>query len=174
LGREKVVVGAARWPSDRPETDGRQPLTRGWPSGFVLEVLMLLDAKPPKPKTGIQKYISLPLLVIVVAIVGGVAFYAFHNYPEELVISKFLTEVQRGNYQQAYKIWQPSSEYSFTDFMHDWGPQGDYGKIHNFDILHTRSMGSRSVVITVRINNENPPLNLVVDRKDKGIAYSPF
>ena len=135
---------------------------------------MLLDAKPSKPKTGIQKYISVPLLVIVIVIVGGVAYYAFHNYPEELVLEKFLTAVEQGHYQEAYRIWQPAPEYAFQDFMHDWGPHGDYGKIHEFVILHTHDEGSRTVVITVRINNENPPLNLVVDRKTKGLAYSPF
>ncbi len=132
---------------------------------------MLLDAKPPKPKKPIRKYV---LLAVAVVIVGGLTYYAFHNYPEEAVIKEFLTQVQKGNYQQAYRIWQPSREYTYQDFMHDWGPQGDYGKIANFVIVHTQSEGSREVVVSVRINNEDPPLDLVVDRKTKGIAYSPF
>lgn len=132
---------------------------------------MLLDAKPPKPKKAIRKYV---LLAVAVVIVGGLTYYAFHNYPEEAVIKEFLTQVQKGNYQQAYRIWQPSREYTYQDFMHDWGPQGDYGKIANFVIVHTQSEGSREVVVSVRINNEDPPLDLVVDRKTKGIAYSPF
>jgi hypothetical protein len=135
---------------------------------------MLLDAKPQKPKTGIRKYVSLPILAIVIIIIAALAYYALHNYPEERVIEEFLTEVKQGNYQQAYRIWQPSKEYSFQDFMHDWGPQGDYGKISKFEIVGTKSEGSRSVVVSIRINNENPPLDLVVDRKHKGIAYSPF
>ncbi len=135
---------------------------------------MLLDATPPKPKKGIRKYVSLPLLIVVVLILGGLAYYAFHNYAEEQVIKRFLTAVERGNYQQAYRIWQPSKEYTFQDFMHDWGPTGDYGRIRTFRILGTQSKGSRTVVVTIRINHENPPLDLVVDRKHKGIAYSPF
>ena len=99
---------------------------------------------------------------------------AFRNFPEERAISHFLTTLESGNYQEAYQLWQPSSAYSYQDFLHDWGERGDYGKIRAFKILGSRSKGSATVIVTVTINNEQPPLELLVDRKTKGLAYSIF
>jgi hypothetical protein len=58
--------------------------------------------------------------------------------------------------------------------MHDWGEQGDYGKVRQFETLQSKSKGPDAVIVTVRINGVNPPLDLVVDRRTKGLAYSPF
>ncbi|HTS71148.1 MAG TPA: hypothetical protein VMO17_19395 [Terriglobia bacterium] len=132
--------------------------------------MTLLDAPPSKPPRRIGRYILIALAVIVV---GGTGYLAFRNYPEERAISRFLTTVQQGNYQEAYKLWQPSSTYAYGDFLHDWGEQGDYGKIHSFKILGSQAKGSETVVVTVTIN-EHPPMELVVDRKTKGLAFSPF
>jgi hypothetical protein len=135
---------------------------------------MIFDAKPPKPKKGILKYLPLPLLILIVVAVGLLLYLSFRNYPEEKVIEHFLTAVEQGNYRKAYDIWQPSPTYSYQNFLHDWGPQGDYGKVREFNIISAEAKGHQSVIVTVRINNESPALNLVVDRKSKGIAYSPF
>jgi len=132
--------------------------------------MTLLDAPPPKPPRRIGRYILIALAVIVV---GGAGYVAFRTYPEERAISRFLTTLQQGNYQEAYKLWQPSSTYSYADFLHDWGEQGDYGKIRSFKILGSQAKGSQIVIVTVSIN-EQPPRELVVDRKTKGLAFSPF
>ncbi|HUY12527.1 MAG TPA: hypothetical protein VMX16_02705 [Terriglobia bacterium] len=134
--------------------------------------MSLLDAKPPKPVTGFRKHVPLPLLVIFAIIISFLATYALWDYPEERAITTFLNTLEAGNYQQAYKLWQPSPSYSYNDFVHDWGLQGDYGKIRTFDILDSDSKGSETVLVTVRINHVNPPLGLLVDRKTKGLAYS--
>ncbi len=135
---------------------------------------MLLDAKPPKPPTGIRKYIPIWALVLIIAIAGAAAFYSLVDLPEELAVEHFLRAVQQGRYQLAYKLWHPSSAYAYSDFMSDWGPKGDYGKIRTFKILGSRSKGTEIVIVTVRINGEDPPLHLVVDRQNKEISYSPF
>src|SRR5579875_1184130 len=133
---------------------------------------MLFDTEPPKPKIGIRKY--WPLLVIVILVGGTVAYFVLHNLPEKRAVQRFLTALEQGNYQEAYKLWQPASDYSYDDFLHDWGPQGDYGKIREFKILDVKSKGSELVIVTVSINNQTPPLALLVDRKTKGLAYSPY
>lgn len=133
---------------------------------------MLFDSEPPKRKTGIRKY--WPLLVIVIVVGGIIGYFALHNLPEKRAVEHFLTEVQEGNYQEAYKLWQPAPDYSYQDFMHDWGPQGDYGKVREFKIDGAKSRGSALVIVIVTINNQTPALALVVDRKSKGLAYSPF
>lgn len=135
---------------------------------------MIFDSKPPKPKKGIQKYIPLPLLIIIIIAVGLLIYLSFRNYPEQKVVEHFLTALEQENYQKAYQIWQPAPGYTYQSFLHDWGPQGDYGKIRNFNILSTDAKGSSSVIVAVQINDQTPALNLVVDRKTMGIAYSPF
>ena len=101
--------------------------------------MTLLDATPPKPPRKIGRYILIALVVIVV---GGAAYIVFRNFPEERAISRFLTTLEQGNYREAYQLWQPSSTYSYEDFLHDWGEHGDYGKIRTFKILGSQSKGA--------------------------------
>jgi hypothetical protein len=133
--------------------------------------MTLLDATPPKPPRKIGRYILLALAVIVI---GGACYIAFRNFLEERAISHFLTTLEQGNYAEAYKLWQPSSTYTYEDFLHDWGEHGDYGKIHTFKVLGSRSQGAPTVIVTVTINDQEPPRDLLVDRKTKGLAFSPF
>ena len=134
--------------------------------------MTLLDAEPPKPQSALRKY--LPVVIALVVVTGALLGYRLRNYPEERAVARFLTTLEEGNFREAYRLWQPSPSYGFGDFMHDWGEQGDYGKIRQFEILGSKSKGSDAVIVTVRINGVNPPLDLVVDRRTKGLAYSPF
>ena len=133
--------------------------------------MTLLDATPPNPPLRIGRYILIGLAVVVVA---AVSYAVLHNVPEERAISLFLSTLEQGNYQEAYKLWQPNSTYTYDDFLHDWGEHGDYGKIRIFKILGSRSQGSKTVIVTVTINNEEPPLDLLVDRRTKSLSYSVF
>jgi hypothetical protein len=133
--------------------------------------MTLLDATPPKKPRRLGRYV---LLALVILIVGGTAYILLRNLPEERAVSRFLTTIEQGNYQEAYRLWQPSASYSFQDFIHDWGEQGDYGKIRTFKILGSRSKGTQTVIVTLTVNNQQPPLELLVDRKTKGLAYSIF
>jgi hypothetical protein len=133
--------------------------------------MTLFDTTPPKEPRKIGRYI---LLAVVILAVGATLYIVFRNYPEERAVSRFLTTLEQGNFQEAYRLWQPSPSYSYQDFLHGWGVQGDYGKIRTFKILGSRSKGSETVIVTVTINNETPPLELMVDRKTKGLAYSIF
>ncbi len=133
--------------------------------------MTLMDAPPPKPPRHVWKYI---LLVIALAAIGVGIYAYFRDYSEEQAVERFLTTLEQGKYEEAYRMWQPSPSYSYQDFLHDWGAQGDYGKIREFQILGSRSKGSETVIISVRINNVDPPIDLLVDRKTKGLAYSIF
>lgn len=133
---------------------------------------MLFDSELPKPKTGIHKY--WPLVAIIVVVAGVIGFFAFHNLPEKQAVANFLTQLQNGNYKEAYRLWQPAPDYTFDEFLHDWGPQGDYGKVREFEIVGAESKGNAVVVVTVTINDRTPALQLLVDRKAKGLAYSPY
>ncbi len=133
--------------------------------------MTLLDAAPPKPSRKIGRYILMALAVVVLA---SIAYVVFRNFSEERAISHFLTALEQGNYQEAYRLWQPSETYTFGDFLHDWGEKGDYGKIRNFKILGSQSKGHDTVIVIVSINGQQPPAELVVDRRTKGLAFSPF
>ena len=134
--------------------------------------MTLLDAEPPKPQSALRKY--LPVVIALVVVTGALLGYRLRNYPEERAVGRFLTTLEEGNFREAYRLWQPSPSYGFGDFMHDWGEQGDYGKLRQFEILQSRSKGSDAVIVTVRINGVDPPLDVVVDRRTRGLAYSPF
>lgn len=133
--------------------------------------MTLLDAKPPKPERPIGRYVLIGAAAVIAI---GVASYLLWDYPEERAVTHFLEAVQRGDYKTAYQIWQPSPTYTFDDFVKDWGPKGDYGTIRDFEILQTTSATSQTVTVMVVINHEAPALKLLVDRKTKGLAYSPF
>jgi hypothetical protein len=133
--------------------------------------MTLLDASPPKPPIHLWRYILLGILILLVA--EGL-YLGFRNYPEERAVARFLTTLEQGKFQEAYRLWQPSPSYSYEDFLHDWGIQGDYGKIREFEILSTKSKGLSLVIVTIKVNNIEPPVDLVVDRKTKGLSYSIF
>jgi hypothetical protein len=133
--------------------------------------MTLLDTSPPKPPIHVRRYVVLGALILLVA--EGL-YFASRDYPEERAVARFLTTLEQGKFQEAYRLWQPSPSYSYQDFLRGWGIQGDYGKIREFKILGTRSKGSSLVIVTVRVNNIDPPLDLVVDRKTKGLSYSIF
>jgi hypothetical protein len=134
--------------------------------------MTLLDAQPPKPPSKIRRFG--PAVLALILVTGGVLGFEFKNYPEERAVTRFLTTVEQGDYKEAYKLWQPSPSYTFDDFLRGWGEQGDYGKIREFRILGSKSKGSNTVVVTVRVNDVDPPMDLLVDRKTKGLAYSAF
>jgi hypothetical protein len=136
---------------------------------------MLLDAKPPKPPGKFRRYLPLPvllLLILVIMAITGFLTFQFWNWRQERAVSRFLTTLEQGNFQKGYELWKPVSSYTYNDFLHDWGTQGDYGKIRKFEILDSESRG-QSVVVTVRINGVNPPLDLIVNPKTEGLAYAP-
>lgn len=137
--------------------------------------MTLLDAKQPKPKRGLFKYIPLPVVILIIIAVAVIVAHGYWNYPEERAVSRFLTTLEQGNFQKAYKLWQPAASYQYSDFLHDWGVSGDYGKIRGFEVIHSKSEGSHTVLVMVEINHRQPLLSLMVDRKTKGLSYAiPF
>jgi hypothetical protein len=136
---------------------------------------MLLDAKPPKPVGKFRRYVPLPVRILLVLVLSGIVgflTYHFWNFRQERAVARFLTTLEEGNYQEAYKLWQPPPSYTYDSFLRGWGEQGDYGKIRNFEIVDSKSKGP-SVVVTVRINGQEPPLDLIVKTKSGGLAYAP-
>ena len=133
--------------------------------------MSLLDAQPEKPKGVLRRYLMLWILLAVGSVT--ILFILFRNYSEERAVARFLTALQQGQYREAYQLWQPGPSYTFEDFLAGWGEKGDYGRIREFEILGSRSTGSKTVIVVVRIN-KGQPTEILVDRKTKGLAYSVF
>ena len=113
------------------------------------------------------------LWILVLAGSAAILFILFRNYAEERAVSRFMTALEQGQYREAYQLWQPGPSYTYEDFLTGWGEKGDYGKVREFEILGSRSKGSNTVIVVVRIN-QSQPIEIVVDRKTKGLAYSVF
>ena len=133
--------------------------------------MTLLDAQPEKPKGVLRRYLVLWILLAVGS--AAILFILFRNYSEERAVARFLTALEQGQYREAYQLWQPGPSYTFEDFLAGWGEKGDYGKIREFEILGSRSKGSNTVIVVVRIN-KGQATEILVDRKTKGLAYSVF
>jgi hypothetical protein len=134
--------------------------------------MTLMDAPVVKRQGILRRY--LVLWILLVTGLGVILFLMFRNYQEERAVARFLTTLQEGKYREAYQLWQPSPTYRYEDFLSGWGEMGDYGRIREFEILGSRSKGSNTVIVVVRINKVDPPIELLVDRKTKGLAYSVF
>ncbi len=109
--------------------------------------------------------------LIVALVVGSVLYYQFKNYPEERAVKRFLAALQREDHRGAYQLWKPTSSYTFENFMRDWGPKGEYGKVEQFKIATSRARGS-GVIVTANINGR--PVRIWVEKSDKSLAFPPF
>jgi hypothetical protein len=126
--------------------------------------------KPINPKTERLKkqlLIGIPLLLIL----SGYLYYEFKNYSEEQAVSRFLSTVMQGDYEQAYRLWQPSKYYSFENFQQDWGPKGVEGAIREFDITNSHARGS-GVLVDIKLNGDKE-ISLWVEKSDKSLSFPP-
>ena len=123
------------------------------------------------PKT--EKLQLLPILLTGLVVGLGILIYFFANFREEKTIQEYFETLRQGNLPKAYQLWGPTDEYSYRDFMIDWGPKGYYGKIKRFEIVSSKSQGT-GVVIMVQLNNLRKPIGFWVERKTQKIGFSPI
>jgi hypothetical protein len=119
---------------------------------------------------------TLVISVVTLAILGGVAFFVFHNYRQERVVKRFFELLQAHDYQSAYELWVRTDSdrrgYPYSSFLQDWGPQGGHPNISNFRISKSRSCGT-GVILTVEFG-QNQEEKLWVQRDDLTIGFSPL
>jgi hypothetical protein len=128
------------------------------------------DFKPINPRAERWKR-RLLIAVPLVAILAGYLYYEFKNYPEEQAVSRFLETVARKDYDEAYRLWQPSSYYKMKDFLQDWGDGGVEGVVKEFDVTGSHAQGS-GVIVYVRLNGRRD-IALWVERGDKSLSFPP-
>lgn len=90
---------------------------------------------------------------------------------QEDEVRQFLNLIRSRQYEAAYRVWGPNTDYPFNRFMEDWGPQSERN-LSSYDIVRSRTCGS-GVVITIDFQ-KGPEENLWVQKSDRTIGFSPF
>jgi hypothetical protein len=107
--------------------------------------------KPDKPRAMAFTVATLVVLAIVAL------WYAFRYYPEKKTAEHFFDALVAGDTARAYQLWKPSPSYAMKDFLADWGPEGYYGPVKSYKILHAQApKGSNAVAVSVNISPFSP------------------
>ncbi len=132
---------------------------------------MFEDVTDPKVLGRERRNRRILIGAVVSLVLGSLAVYQFWNWRQEGMAKRFLATLERQDYPKAYKLWKPSPSYRYQDFMRDWGPEGEYGKVERFEITGSRDRGP-GVAITVLINGKEA--RIWVDKKDESLTFYPF
>jgi hypothetical protein len=128
------------------------------------------------------------VVIAAILVLAGLG-WLYRNWPEERLVGRFMTDLQKEDYKSAYGLWiadkdwqqhpQQHAQYPFADFYRDWGPSGDWGAIKTFHIdgsaVPSDSYNSgNGVVVSVTINERKEPAGIWVTRNDHTMSFSPF
>ena len=150
----------------------------------------LFDSTEEHPPAKLRRYIITGIAFIV--LVAGGCWYLLRYHAEKNTVRHFLSTVVTGNLEEAYRIWKPSSTYSFKDFLEDWGKDGYYGPVKSFHIQSAqvikRGMEHPSgVVVTLEVSpyetfpanddvakqSKTKEVRLWVEFKDQSLSFPP-
>jgi hypothetical protein len=116
--------------------------------------MSLIDPPAYKP----DRSRAMAFTVAALAVVAIVAlWYTFRYYPEKKATEHFFDTLVAGDTAQAYQLWKPGPTYAMKDFLADWGPQGYYGPVKSYHILHAKApSGSNAVAISIEVSPYSP------------------
>ncbi|MGH9804674.1 MAG: hypothetical protein ACRD4D_05840 [Candidatus Acidiferrales bacterium] len=126
----------------------------------------LLEPEPLPPPNPWPLRIVMALVVLAVA--AGALYYQFRFYREEKVVRLFMDALVAGDYQLAYRIWNPTPAYSFQAFLEDWGETTPFGRVRSYEILEVRP--NRGVVLQVPSGGGQAPRNIRVGGDSTGVV----
>ena len=156
--------------------------------------MTLFEAPQYDPIQARRKKIRLWVIIGAVIVIVIVA-WMLRYWPEEHTVDLFFDALQGQNFEKAYGIWmhdpdwkqhpQRYQQYTFQDFMKDWGPGGEWGiiKSHHVDGAATPSgyngapyiRGSSGVVVVVTVNERvADKAHIWVQKSDKTLSFSPY
>ncbi|HEY2379783.1 MAG TPA: hypothetical protein VGK48_01255 [Terriglobia bacterium] len=135
---------------------------------------LLYDNHPiPKKSRALKERLKVPFWIALVLIFISGMLYKFANFREERAVRQFMAQVEGGNLDGAYQLWDASGRYSMKDFDQDWGKDGYYTKgMHDARVVDSNSKGT-SVVVYLGIDSLKSPLALLVDKDTLKISFSP-
>lgn len=156
--------------------------------------MTLFEAKQYDPVLARKKRIRIMSLIVIV-LVCAILAWNFRHYPEERLVDHFFAALQQQDYEKAYGIWnhdpdwqqhpQKYSNYTFQNFMQDWGPGGEWGLIKSYHLdgsaVPTGGTGTKfdvsasGVVVVVTVNERvAQKAHVWVEKSDKTLGFSPF
>ena len=108
-------------------------------------------AKPDKSRAMAFTVAALSVVAIVLL------WFTFRYYPEKRAAEHFFDALVAGDTAHAYQLWNPSQSYAMKDFLADWGPEGYYGPVKSYKIIHaTAPKGSNAVSVSVDVSPFSP------------------
>jgi len=155
--------------------------------------MTLLDAKELDPRiarTRNRRVIAATVAVIIVLGIGLLGFLLGHGWwfrywPEEHVVGKFFSTLQKQDYNAAYGIWMQDPDwrqhpdrypkYGFGDFYRDWGPGGEWGLIKTQKVFGASNCpgGGSGIVVDVVVNDRAEHAQVWVEKSDHTLSYPP-
>src|ERR1700751_3313679 len=96
--------------------------------------MTLMDAKVYDEAAARRRKMRILAIVVTLLVLGFLA-YQFRYWPEERLVDKFFTALQKQDYEIAYGLYvadpnwkqhpQQQSLYPYNEFYRDWGPRGE-------------------------------------------------
>jgi hypothetical protein len=116
--------------------------------------MSLLEPPAGKP----DKSRAMAFTVATLSLVAIVAlWYTFRYYPEKRAAEHFFDALVAGDTNQAYQLWKSGPTYAMKDFLSDWGPQGYYGPVKSYKVIHAkRPSGSNAIAVSVEVSPFSP------------------
>jgi hypothetical protein len=116
--------------------------------------MSLLDPPADKP----DKSRAMAFTIAALAVVAIVAlWFTFRYYPEKRAAERFFDSLVAGDTAKAFQLWKPGPTYSMKDFLADWSPEGYYGPVKSYKIIHAKApSGSNAIAVTVEISPFSP------------------
>ena len=139
----------------------------------IIGSLIYGDHPIPKRGRAWKDRLKVPVAIgLVLLVIGGLA-YKFANFQEERRVKLFMTVVEGGQYDDAYKNWDADEHYTMKDFLEDWGKEGYYSKgMHEARVVDSNGKGG-AVVVYVAMDNFKRPVALLVSKETMKLSFSP-
>lgn len=117
------------------------------------------------------------LSIVGLAILTTILYFQFRNFREEHQASLFFSDLKKGDYQSAYRLWgctpeSPCRDYAFDKFMEDWGPKSPHADLSAMKVEKTRSCDAG--IIQIVDFGKGDKVNLYIQRKDRVIGFAPW
>ena len=155
---------------------------------------MSLFEAQPYDEARARKKRNLIIALVTLGLLIGIILWQMRYWPEERIVDRFFEALQQQNYEQAYGVWMHDpdwkqhpgkySNYSYNDFIKDWGPGGEWGIIKSY---HTDGAGvpkgysgspfatASGVVVVVTVNDRiADKAHIWVQKDDKTLGFSPY
>ncbi len=156
--------------------------------------MTLFETEPYDPVAARKKrirIISISTIILIILILA----WNYRFWPEEHQVDLFFAALQKQDYEKAYGVWNHDSDwkqhpekysnYSFQEFMKDWGPGGEWGLIKSYHVDGSAvpkggngtkfDVTSSGVVVVVTVNERiAQKAHIWVEKSDKTLGFSPY